>query len=514
MSRVAHAGTVLAVLSLPGCAQFRAAPIDPAERARQFCERSLQDEGLHTFLEDNVGANLEWPPGHWDFPMLVLVGLYFHPDIELARSRIDLAEARIITARTLPNPTFSFTARYNTDAPKGPSGSRLSRAVRQGVRDGVVSGIQDQTGLDLGNLAGGEAEARETPWTLIYGVEFPVDISNKRKHRISEAQHVAAAAHISLLESAWQIRSRVRNRLNDYVSINREREILQREAQIRQGYLELLEERLRLRDVLGLDVESARIELDRTRLAIAAAETRRLQILPRVAESVGLPVYAFREIAVAGAEFESPSLLKITADEAQELALQNRLDIRRALVEYAATESTLQLEIAKQIPDIDLGPGYRWNQGDKVWSLGFSLPLPILNQNQGPIAEAEARRKEALAQFLALQAQVIADAQSTAAQVEGARDEHAAAANLLNNSRCHRVRLEEMLKAGEADAASVALAELQVVLAENAVLDALGKLHTALGALEDATQTPLYGANPVDAVSYGPPRSDSLGGHP
>ena len=45
-----------------------------------------------------------------------------------------------------------------------------------------------------------------------------------------------------------------------------------------------------------------------------------------------------------------------------------------------------------------------------MWSSGASaFELPVLNQNQGPIAEAAARRAEAAARFNALQAKVLAD---------------------------------------------------------------------------------------------------------
>ncbi len=42
-------------------------------------------------------------------------------------------------------------------------------------------------------------------------------------------------------------------------------------------------------------------------------------------------------------------------------------------------------------------------------ALGLTLELPILDQNQGPIAEAEARRKLAAAKFVELQSQVIGE---------------------------------------------------------------------------------------------------------
>src|SRR5205085_2292763 len=87
--------------------------------------------------------------------------------------------------------------------------------------------------------------------------------------------------------------------------------------------------------------------------------------------------------------------------------LLTRPDILASLAEYAASQSALQLEIAKQYPDIHLSPGYEFDQGDNKWSLGVGITLPIFNRNQGAIREAIAKRSEAAANFATLQAHAI-----------------------------------------------------------------------------------------------------------
>ena len=62
------------------------------------------------------------------------------------------------------------------------------------------------------------------------------------------------------------------------------------------------------------------------------------------------------------------------------------------------------LELARQYPDLHVGTGYTFDQGQNKWALGLSIDLPLLDQNQGPIAEAEAARDEAAARFVAIQA--------------------------------------------------------------------------------------------------------------
>src|SRR6202007_2267730 len=103
-----------------------------------------------------------------------------------------------------------------------------------------------------------------------------------------------------------------------------------------------------------------------------------------------------------------PSLQSISRAESQRDAILNRLDVRRSLAQYAAAEADLQLEAAKQYPDVNIGPGYTYEERNSSFTVGHSSCIPLYNRNQGPIAEAEARRKEAAAAFLQTQARVIA----------------------------------------------------------------------------------------------------------
>src|SRR5213078_1299227 len=90
-------------------------------------------------------------------------------------------------------------------------------------------------------------------------------------------------------------------------------------------------------------------------------------------------------------------------------------------------------EVAKQYPDIHLNPGYQLDAGENKWALGVGFTLPILNQNRGPIGEAEAKRKEAAAKFNVVQATVLADCDRAAAAVAAARAKVSTVNELLAN---------------------------------------------------------------------------------
>jgi hypothetical protein len=133
------------------------------------------------------------------------------------------------------------------------------------------------------------------------------------------------------------------------------------------------------------------------------------------------PLQALDGVAFSWPGFDSPpSQLSLSPIEIQRLALLNRIDLRRQLAQYAATDEALKLEIAKQYPDVNLAGGYSWEGGENIFELGPSSALPVFNHNQGPIAEAEARRREVAAQFLAMQAGIIEQSQTTLTRYRGA----------------------------------------------------------------------------------------------
>ena len=154
----------------------------------------------------------------------------------------------------------------------------------------------------------------------------------------------------------------------------------------------------------------------------------------------------------------------------------------------------MRLEIAKQYPDLHLGPGYAWNSGnagDNQWTLGLTLELPILDQNQGPIAEAEARRKLAATKFVELQSQVIGEIDRAVAGFRVAQEQLQTGNELLAAEQRQQKSAEAQVKAGAADRLDLLNAQLELSSTRLTQLDGEAKLQAAFGVLEDAVQSPL-----------------------
>jgi outer membrane protein TolC len=444
---------------LAGCAHFKPQPISPDESAAQLESRRLDDADLRKFLEhySQIGIT-NWPAKSWNLEELTLVAFYFHPSLEVARAQWLVAEAGLRTAGARPNPSVSVSPGYDTQIP--------------------------------GNFS---------PWLVPVTFDLPIETAGKRGHREAQALRIAEAARWNVVSAAWQIRSAVRVNLLDFTMAGGRANLLQKEFSARQQIAQFLQQRLDAGEIARPVLTIARIALNRTLLDLGEARSSQANARARLAEALGL-----NEAALEGAElnfdFSTNDPAQFTSADARLVALRSRADVLSALAEYAASEADLQLEIAKQYPDLHLGPGYAWNTGsagDSEWTLGLTLQLPILDQNQGPIAEAEARRKLAATKFAALQSQVIGEIDRAMVDFRLAREQLQTGNELLVSEQRLRTSAEAQVEAGAGDPLDALNAELELSSAALAQLDNEAKLQTAFGELEDALQRP---ADSISAV--------------
>jgi len=452
-------------MMLAGCAihRYQAAPIVPSETAARLESRNLQDAGLRVFLEKNLGhPESSWPLKSWDLPSLTLAAFYFNPEMKIARAQTSVAKAAVITAGARPNPTLS-------------------------LRPGIPS-----------------------PYLFDLSLSMPIQTAGKRGYQILEAKNLSEAARFGLANTAWQVRSAVRTALVNYLVAIRNAEQMQTKVKILADRARLLRKRLAAGEISRPELDLARIDLANVRLGALNARTQIAQDRSLLAGAIGVPVSALNGVEYSWPGFDSPpNPDSLSLRTIQREAVLNRLDVRQALTAYVAAEARLQLEIARQYPDIQIGPGYTYEEGNNFFTLGLSTTLPIFNRNQGPIAEAEARRKEAAAQFLATQARVIAASEAASARYRGAWKELTEAERVL---KLHggKVRFaQQTLKAGESGPLPVNSELLGSAAAASAKLAALSRAQAALGSLEDAVERPL---GPGDILPLSP-ESPALKNH-
>jgi outer membrane protein, heavy metal efflux system len=453
MERRSHrAASLLSALALiAACQHFEPVPLRPEAVAAELESRSLEDPGLRRFLEAGLGRSIEWPLGQWDLASLTLAALYYQPSLDLARARRDVAQSGIETAAARPNPTLSIAPEYASSAPSGIS-----------------------------------------PWLAAVHLDWPIETAGKRGYRIAAAEGRASAARLDLTAQGWSVRGALRASLIDVAAANARVEELEREAAAQERLLALLEQRASAGALSQADLVPPRLDRIRTRADLAAARRQQGESRAGLAAALGLPARALEGVPIPFPLDPGPDdPASLESSEARRRALLGRADVLAALADYAASESTLQLQIARQYPDLHVGTGYQFDQGEDKWALGLFLDLPVLDRNRGPIAEAEAGRREAAARFEALQAQVIAEVDAAVATDRGAREQLDQGRALVAEQRESLERAEAAFRAGALDRVALRGAELELARSELALLDAQTAVQRALAQLEQAVQPPL-----------------------
>lgn len=450
--------SMMLVALLAGCASYIPKPLDPAVQESAFESRRLDSTDTRQFFEHSLGHKLTpWPPKSWDITTLTLAAFHFHPDLDMAQARRLLAEAGIVTAGARPNPTVNPSLQHSTDTAAG-----------------------------------------QSPWSYGAGIDIPVETAGKRDYRIEHARHLAQAARLREAETVWQVCSRVRASL---LAAYPTEALVRRQRDLQEEIARLLERRFAAGYASQPEVTQARLTLNQITLALRENQKKGAENLARLAAAVGVPLSALEETAITFESFDHVTPVSTLPPAAmRRQALLARPDVLVALAEYEASQSALQLEIAKQYPDVSLGPGYLWDQGAVKWSLALSLVLPLLNRNEGPIAEAEARRKEAATVFLSIQAQAIAEVDQALTGYGPAFQMFETADALLRDQQKKERAAAAAFKAGGTDRLAWLSARYETATAELARINALSQAQQVLGHLEDALHRPI-GGNTLPATA-------------
>jgi outer membrane protein TolC len=426
---------------LASCVSFEEKSLSAEVTGAAFAGRSLDDAGLQAFLEENQASGRPWT-----VDQLALAATYFHPDVALARAEAAEVGAAILTARQRPNPVFTFLPQW--------TGSAVAF----------------------------------TPWFINPSLSIPIETAGKRSRRMEQAMEAAEAARWRVSARAWQARSRVRAAMLEVYGAKENIRLLQTEEALHEEAIRKLTAQMEAGDVSPFELTQARLMINRARLARQDAERLAATGEARLASAVGVPLASLRGVPLDFSSFRS--LGGIEPAECRRHALTQRADLMALLADYAAAEAALKLELAKQYPDVRLGPGYDFNSGQNRWQLGLSFELP-LNGNRGPIAEAEARRITAEKRFLAQQGLIEGEIDVALAAYQNSKAKAATAAQLAREAATATETTKRMVDGGEVSALELTRRRIEASTADLALMAANLEALTAAGALEDAMQATL-----------------------
>lgn len=440
---------IILTLLLAGCASYQPQPLAPRRMMADYEARRLDAPALQHYLASHGKADAQ----AWDLDRLTLAAYYYSPELDVARAKLASGQAAVKTAGQSPNPTLSLPFQYTASAPK--------------------------------------------PWTYGLSLDIPIETAGKRGYRVAQAEQLSAVARLNIGLTAWQLRNRLRGSLLDLYTASRRAALLRQQVDTQQAIVALLDKRVALGAASNVDANQERITLARDCSDLAASEQQQRDARAQIAILIGVPVSALEGVQLDLSAFDRPGPAIPTHDARRE-AILNRTDLQVALAEYEASQAALKLEVAKQYPDLSLGLGYSFDQGaDKYSVTPGGLTLPLFNHNEGPIAEAEAHRKEAAVHVEALQDQAINETDSALQRYQAALQARALTDALLACQTAAFTGTQHAAARGASDRLALAQAQRAVTTATLTQLDASVQVQQALGQLENTLQRPLDGTAPT-----------------
>jgi outer membrane protein, heavy metal efflux system len=448
---------------MTGCTKekYVAKPINPQQTSAKILAKDPLSADFKAYLVKQGYAESSLPFTSWGLAELTLSALYHHTKLDIAKSQLALANVQLETASQKQNPTI---------------GGSLARS----------------------NQANGDIQ----PWAYGLNVEIPIETAGKRAIKIEEAQHLVEVARIDVADTAWQLRSQIASDLLRYHENIAQQNLLQQALDNQQKIVSMLEKRVALGALSNTDLSASKLLLQAKKDSLAAKQANKLEIDAELAADAGLSIEKFNQISIrplavdATVASQAQLLKPDTFKKLQEKALLNRLDVRRSLEKYAAAEAKIKLEVAKQTPDITLSPGFIFEFGDSIWSLGFSSLLNLLNTkqlntSQTLIAEATQLREIEGAQFEALQANIIGDLSVRHARFTAAQDNLSKAKQQQTAQQAYTQKLNKQFAAGALDRLELTQAMLAAQQTDVQALTAQFELLKVANEIEDLLQHPL-----------------------
>lgn len=443
MRRRVHIHAYLLALVCAGCATLKAPPAPTMQTPEQFTARRLDDAGLQAFIRRFTGKPATT---RWDLEQLTLAAMYFNPDLDVALADLKTSQAGEITASQRPNPTLGLTPTHDAGA--------------------------------------------SHPWVLGLDVNLPIETAGKRGRRIEQARALASAAEYRLGTAIWLVRGRVVNALIDLATAQESIDAYHGQAVAQSAVLQVFSERAMHGQLPSVTASQMQIAYQQALLAENEAQAQAADTRVKLAAAIGMSVGALNDAALDFTGLNKSGVLVPGLHE----TLSRHTELMASLAEYRAAHAALELELAKQIPDVGLGPGYEWNRDGNKFTLGLSVTLPLFNRNEGPIAEAIARRRQAAGRFNARQAEIIGRLETAEAALQRAGVSLRTAERLRATQREKRARLQAQLRPGEVSRLPLLLAEAEIASAAVAGVQARAQGLHAKAALEEAAQVPQFGS--------------------
>lgn len=339
----------LSALLVTGCQSYTPQPIDSKAMRLDWQNRSPALPSVRAFADEMKksqasAADYDVTNGI-DIDEAELLALLFNPDLRKARLEADVARLGSNEAGRWEDPSFGLDV------------------------ERIISGAKD-------------------PWVIGGLVNLTIPLSGRlsieRKLAISES----SVAQLRVLQQERVVVSELHRNWSEYSATSLSLVVI---TQVIDDLTSIESAAAKLRDAGEIDPTDARlftIDLARRQLQLQSARRELGKLEAHLRQLMGLSPGA-------------PITIVPGAGRATEIAMSddNHIRLLVARAEYDVAERSLELEIRKQYPDLQLGLGVGTDEGDSRLLGGISIPIPLLNANRKYIVEARVKRDVARSEF-------------------------------------------------------------------------------------------------------------------
>jgi len=294
--------------------------------------------------------------------------------LQAARTTIQQNQAAEITANLRPNPTFFADWEY-------------------------VPTFSIPPGQTLGQYLQNSTEADA-------GLSYLIERGNKRARRLQAARDTTAVTRSQVLDNERGLTFQVSSLFINAQLAQSTLELARTDLKSFQQTVDIAEIQhkdgaLSENDYLKIKLQLLQFETDVQQALLSKAQA--LSDLRQLLGYESVPA----NYDVVG-EFEYSPMV-VTIDEMQAKALQNRPDLRAAVLGVTAANSQYTLAKANGKQDPTVSGNYSHAGGISAATFSFSIPLAIFDRNQGNIAQTRIAIRQAEEQQKAASGQVLTD---------------------------------------------------------------------------------------------------------
>ena len=271
------------------------------------------------------------------------------------------------------------------------------------------SGLRPNPTLDIeqttGRLTGSPGER-----DLSLGVALPIEIGAQRRRRIDVAEAELAVTEAEVADRERRVIRDVLVAYADALGARRELQITNQVHDLDMQTAEVVRTRVSQGDAPSLELNLLLTEVSRLQSRRALVEGRLEAALVTLRNLIGIPL---NEPFAVGEELAPQMIGTVhtpgTLEEAINIALQQRPDLRLARLNEVAAEAGLRLARAQAYPGLTVSAKFIDSRAindlpaplvpvpdaDRVLAFGASIALPFFNVNQGGRAEAAVAIRQA-----------------------------------------------------------------------------------------------------------------------